>query len=101
MVYKGRDSKAELFISVKTNISIIQRSQSKILRMITNAPWYVSNITLHEDLKVPLVKEVIIEKSTRYLNKIGGHENVLLQPLLEPQHGRRLKRNWPADLREG
>jgi hypothetical protein len=30
----------------KTNISIIQRSQSKILRMITNAPWYVSNITL-------------------------------------------------------
>jgi hypothetical protein len=44
----------------KTNISIIQRSQSKILRMITNAPWYVSNITLHEDLKVPIVKDVII-----------------------------------------
>jgi hypothetical protein len=77
-------------------ISIIQRSQSKILRMITNAPWYVSNITLHEDLKVPLV-----EKSTRYHNKIEGQENILLQPLLEPQNRRRLKRNWPADLREG
>jgi hypothetical protein len=68
-------------------ISIIQRSQSKILRMITNAPWYVSNITLHEDLKVPLVEDVIIEKSTRYHNKIEGHENTLLQPLLEPQNG--------------
>jgi hypothetical protein len=43
----------------KSNISIIQRSQSKILRMIANASWYVPNIILHEDLKVPLVKEVI------------------------------------------
>ncbi|PNF30198.1 hypothetical protein B7P43_G08422 [Cryptotermes secundus] len=85
----------------KTNISIIQKCQSKILRMITNAPWYVSSITLHEDLKVPLVKEVIKEKSTRYLNKTEGDENVLMQPLLEPHNGRRLKRNWPADLREG
>jgi hypothetical protein len=69
--------------------------------MIANAPWYVSNITLHEDLKVPLVKAVIIEKNTRYHNKIEGQENILLHPLLEPQNGPRLKRNWPADLREG
>jgi hypothetical protein len=26
---------------------IIQRLQSKVLRTITNAPWYVSNYTLH------------------------------------------------------
>jgi hypothetical protein len=32
----------------KFNISIIQKSQSKILRMIANAPYYVPNITLHE-----------------------------------------------------
>jgi hypothetical protein len=69
--------------------------------MITNAPWYVTNITLHEDLKVPLVKEVILEKRTRYFNKIAGHENILIQPLLEPHDGRRLKKKWPADLREG
>jgi hypothetical protein len=38
----------------KSNISIIQRNQSEILRMIANAPWYeyVPNITLHEDLNV-------------------------------------------------
>jgi hypothetical protein len=41
----------------KSNISIIQRSQSKILRMIANAPWYVPNITLHEGFNVPLVKK--------------------------------------------
>jgi hypothetical protein len=84
----------------KSNISIIQRSQSKILRMIANAPWYVPNITLHEDLSVPLVKEVIKQRSTLYQNKIG-HVNVLIQPLLQPHNQRRLKRNWPADLREG
>jgi hypothetical protein len=68
--------------------------------MIANAPWYVPNITLHEDLDVPLVKEVI-KQSTIYHNKIEGHVNVLIQPLLQPHNQRRLKRNWPADLREG
>jgi hypothetical protein len=85
----------------KSNILIIQRSQSKILRMIANAPWYVPNITLHEDLNVPLAKEVVKQRSTRYHNKIEGHVNVLIQPLLEQHNERRLKRNWPADLREG
>ena len=36
-----------------TNIKILQNYQSKILRIMTNAPWYVSNQTLHEDLKIP------------------------------------------------
>jgi hypothetical protein len=69
--------------------------------MITNAPWYVTNTTLHADLKVPLVKEVTIEKSIRHFNKMAGHENILLQPIIEPHNGRRLKRKWPADLKEG
>jgi hypothetical protein len=30
----------------KSNISIIQITQSKILRMIVDAPWYVSNATI-------------------------------------------------------
>jgi hypothetical protein len=69
--------------------------------MIANTPWYVPNITLHEDLNVPLVKEVIKQRSTRYHNKTGGHVNVPTQPLLESHNEKRLIRNWPADLREG
>jgi hypothetical protein len=68
--------------------------------MIANTPWYVPDITLHEDLNVPLVKEVI-KRSTRYHSKIEGHVNRLIQPLLGPHNERRLTRNWPADLREG
>jgi hypothetical protein len=41
---------------------------------------------------VPLVKEVIKQRSTRYHNKIEGHVNELIQPLLEPHNERRLKR---------
>jgi hypothetical protein len=46
----------------KSHIAKMQRSQSKILRVITNAPWYVTNQTLHDDLKVPFIKGVIQEK---------------------------------------
>jgi hypothetical protein len=43
----------------KSNISIIQRSQSRILRMIVDAPWYVSSATLHADLGISYVQDVI------------------------------------------
>jgi hypothetical protein len=72
----------------KSNISIIQRSQSKILRMMIDAPWYVSNATLHADLGVSYVHDVIHQT----------HENPLLKTLLAREENRRLKRNWPIDL---
>jgi len=37
----------------KSSQAILQKAQSKIQRMITNASWYVSNLTLHEDLQIP------------------------------------------------
>jgi hypothetical protein len=79
----------------------MQRSQSKILRMITNAPWYVTNQTLHDDLKVPFIKDVIQEKSLNHQDKPGSHSNSILQPLLEQQQRRRLKKLWSADLIDG
>jgi hypothetical protein len=39
--------------------------------MITNAPWYVTNQTLHDDLKVPFIKDVIQEKSLNHHGKLG------------------------------
>jgi len=46
----------------KSKIAIIQRHQSKLLRSIINAPWYVSNHTLHSDLHIPHVHSVFRER---------------------------------------
>jgi hypothetical protein len=69
--------------------------------MITNAPWYVSNQTIHVDLHVPFIKDVIQEKSIKHHAKLGHHSNAILQPLLAEQQRRRLKKIWPADLIDG
>lgn len=82
----------------KSNIAIIQRCQSKILRMIANAPWYVTNQTLHEDLKIPSVQDVIKTRSSKYQSKLEVHTNILLQPLTQVNETRRLQRKWPTDL---
>jgi hypothetical protein len=82
----------------KCSISIIQRSQSKILRMIVDAPWYVSNATLHVDLGISYVHEVIHQKCNKHHTRLGTHENPLLKTLMLREENRRLKRNWPIDL---
>jgi hypothetical protein len=69
--------------------------------MITNAPWYVTDQTLHDDLKLPFIKDVIQEISTNHHDKLGNHSNPILRPLLEQQQRRRLKKLWPAELTDG
>jgi hypothetical protein len=83
----------------KTNIDIIQRLQSKILRAMTNAPWYVSNDTLHNDLGIPIISDVIKEHSNKHHNRLETHTNPLMQQLLEELNYRRLKRRLPIDLK--
>jgi hypothetical protein len=84
----------------KYNCIMRSRSQSKILRMIADAPWYVSNQTLHDDLKVPYVNQVIKINSQKHHQKIADHPNTLLHPIIVPPfNNRRLKRTRPADLK--
>jgi hypothetical protein len=42
-----------------SNIDILDRFQSKALRMIVDAPWYVPNTVIRRDLQIPTVKEEI------------------------------------------
>jgi hypothetical protein len=62
---------------------------------------YVTNHALHDDLKVPFIKDVIQEKSINHHDKLGNHSNPILQPLLEQQQRGRLKKLWSADLIDG
>ena len=82
----------------KSNIAIIQRFQSKLLRAIVNAPWYVTDAMIHSDLGISTVQDVIHDRSNKHRAKLQSHPNPLLQPLSRVNIPRRLKRRWPADL---
>jgi len=74
------------------------RSQPKILRATANAPWYVTNQTLHTDFNIPYVSDVIYERTNKHHNNLDAHPKLLSEPLLQPINTRRLKRCWPLDL---
>jgi hypothetical protein len=42
-----------------SNFDILKRFQSKVLRLIVDALWYVSNSVIRKDLQIPTVKEEI------------------------------------------
>jgi hypothetical protein len=67
--------------------------------MIADAPWYVSNATLHVDLGISYVQDVIHQKCINHHPRLETQENPLLKKtLLVREENRRLKRNWPIDL---
>jgi len=76
----------------------MQIYQSKILRAVTNVPWYVTNHTLHTDFNIPYVSDVIHERINKHHNNLEAHPNPLLEPLLQPINTRRIKRSWSSDL---
>jgi hypothetical protein len=66
-----------------SNIEILQRFQSKILRSVLNVPWYISNTMIHNDLQMNTVKEVISERKRKYLDKLNVNHNPLALNLLD------------------
>lgn len=78
-----------------SNIELIQRAQSKILRTITGAPWYVRNSNIHRDLNVPLVKDEFLKMKMKYIERLENHPNPLARVLTQSRTHSRLRR---ADL---
>jgi hypothetical protein len=58
-----------------SNIEILERFQLKALRMITDAPWYVSNTVIRNDLQIPMVKHEISRYSYNYSSRLSVHPN--------------------------
>jgi hypothetical protein len=76
-----------------SNIAKIQRYKSKLLRFITNAPWFVTNQTLHQDLCIEEVRYVFREKAAALYKTLTEHPNPLMGPLTAQPKQRRLKRS--------
>jgi hypothetical protein len=81
-----------------SNIEILERFQSKALRMILDAPWYVPNTLIRRDLQIPSVKEEISHYSSHYSARLTAHPNDILLTLIEQPECKRLQRHLPNDL---
>ena len=64
------------------NLSKIQKAQSKILRGISNAPWYITNERLHIDLDAPSIREVISNQFIKHRKKLENHSIISAAILL-------------------
>ena len=56
-----------------------------MLRMISIAPWYVSNQTLHSDFDIPYITEVVRTNANKYKNRSTPHSNQLIRALFSRQ----------------
>jgi len=82
-----------------SNLEILERFQSKVLRIITDAPRYVPNTIFKSDLQIPAVKQEARKFSAKYRKRLDTHPNNLANTLFQEQFGtRRLKRLYPTDL---
>jgi hypothetical protein len=89
----------ELWGSTKrTNLNRILSLQSKTLRKIVDAPFYVTNLTIHKDLKVPIVHDLVRSRYKKFHESTIHHSNPLVLYLssntLPLNPTRRHKRRW-------
>lgn len=78
----------QMVTSSKSNIKILERFQSKVLRCLLDAPWYVKNEVLCNDVDFCSTKEQVAVTVRRYQNILDSHPNHLVEDLL---NGRALR----------
>jgi hypothetical protein len=89
---------AHLIIKCRAQIELLERFQSKALRMRMDAPWYVPNTVIRRDLQIPTVKAEIRRYRSQYSARLNAHPNDLTVNLTELPDNRRLRRHLPNDL---
>jgi len=86
----------------KSNLNRIQAFQNISLRKLMNSLSYISNYTLHTDLKIKTLKEEALTYYKIFHNRLTSHSNPLIKSILSNiipgNPSRRLKRNWCTDM---
>lgn len=82
-----------------SNIQKLEIFQSKVLRTIIGAPWFVRNVHIRRELEMPSVKQTIRDTALRYEDRLHIHSNSAGLELLNTSIiNRRLKRTNVFDL---
>ena len=83
-----------------SNLKIIDRCQTKILRSILAAPKFVRNTIILRDTNIASVVEATRTYSTGYKYRLASHPNVSARRILTATRYRRLQRTDPLSLDE-
>lgn len=67
--------------AVRSNTEILEIFQSKVLQIITNAPWYMPTTMIAHDFHIITIKEEITESAQKYEER--QYPNSLAKNLME------------------
>jgi hypothetical protein len=67
--------------AVRSHVRKLQVLQSKCLRIATNAPWYVGNRQIHEDLDIPFFADHIRALTDSFDSKLADAWNPLVRQI--------------------
>ncbi|CAB0035223.1 unnamed protein product [Trichogramma brassicae] len=82
-----------------SNLNIIERYQAKVLRSMVNAPWFVPNEIIRNDLNIPPVRVEISNLFAKYKIRLRQHINPLALELPTwPAASRLRRRKLPQEL---
>ena len=86
------------FNTTATNFKKLQTLQNKILRIITNAPWFVRNRQIHNELKMETIKMYAKRLTKKFYTSISNCDNIKVFDIGKKEIHTRLKRRLPQDL---
>jgi hypothetical protein len=72
------------------NLEILERFQSRALRIIVEASWFVPNTVIRRDLQTPTVREEVRLYGPQYSARLSAQPNDLVVNLMEQPDNRRL-----------
>lgn len=84
--------------AARTHIRKLQVLQNKILRIICNAPWFIRNSQLHEELALPTIECLIRSVSRKHLANLPACSGATFYGLGQRTKQPRLRRRLPQDI---
>lgn len=81
--------------AAKTNKYKMAVLQNKVLRIITNAPWFIRNSQLRSDLKIPSICDYIKLRAEKLFTNAESHENPLIRKAVDYETSDIIKHKRP------
>jgi len=85
--YETSPFPSQIYLCVRyasnSNLKILERFQSKLLRIITDAHWYVPNAVIKRDLQVLTVRQEVPNYSVTYRQRLDDHPNSMVKTLFQ------------------